>query len=485
MTDATTIRYLEASISELAPKEFDAAAFYRSKLRKTASVQIVRVSRRDLDEGGGISVVVSGASREVAKLWRAWSERRTYIHANRKCVLWARHAPSTEPPRPRGDNVYDGARVNWDARTPRGPRRRDMCDILDFLGRDLLTVKAAFEDECRVGERNSSLRAAAPRSSDDDAIDRLVLPLAGAMRALRRAGVDLTGRSAEEWCGYWGVDGRVGFEFDDFLYLYDACARRRAWATTRERHHGGPFNAATAGSRLVPRDDLARGPGRARDDGRPARPPADPLGGGRLARSSLLAATLGVRVHADDCAADAKEDGEEAKAPPSPARPAEADAPARAAPRGARVKEAFLKHDLYGDRTMPGEMAWAALPKALAEVCGAPYNSADVARVAAALDVPPHYPVDIAQFRRIVDELDAGGARDADLRRQSWVDKDQQRRAAAAAKYRESRTGAANAGTFCDAEPLMDPETRAIRRSAVRARHRRAHGREIDDPGVY
>ena len=36
-----------------------------------------------------------------------------------------------------------------------------------------------------------------------------------------------------------------------------------------------------------------------------------------------------------------------------------------------------------------------------------------------------------------------------------------------------------------DAEPLMDPETRAIRRSAVRARHRRAHGREIDDPGVY
>mmetsp|Transcript_34007 Transcript_34007/g.115349 ORF Transcript_34007/g.115349 Transcript_34007/m.115349 type:complete len:113 (+) Transcript_34007:56-394(+) len=112
MTDATTIRYLEASISELAPKEFDAAAFYRSKLRKTASVQIVRVSRRDLDEGGGISVVVSGASREVAKLWRAWSERRTYIHANRKCVLWARHAPSTEPPRSRGANVYDGARVN-------------------------------------------------------------------------------------------------------------------------------------------------------------------------------------------------------------------------------------------------------------------------------------------------------------------------------------------------------------------------------------
>ncbi|KAH8043198.1 metalloendopeptidase [Aureococcus anophagefferens] len=194
MTDATTIRYLEASISELAPKEFDAAAFYRSKLRKTASVQIVRVSRRDLDEGGGISVVVSGASREVAKLWRAWSERRTYIHANRKCVLWARHA-APEPPRSLAANV-DG--VNWDARTPRGPRRRDMCDILDFLGRDLLTVKAAFEDECRVGERNSSLRAAAPRSTDDDDIDRLVLPLAGAMRALRRAGVDLTGRSAEE-----------------------------------------------------------------------------------------------------------------------------------------------------------------------------------------------------------------------------------------------------------------------------------------------
>ncbi|KAH8068800.1 metalloendopeptidase [Aureococcus anophagefferens] len=266
-----------------------------------------------------------------------------------------------------------------------------MCDILDFLGRDLLTVKAAFEDECRVGERKSSLRAAAPRSNDDDDIDRLVLPLAGAMRALRRAGVDLTGRSAEEWCGYWGVDGRVGFEFDDFLYLYDACARRRAWATTRERHHGGPFNAATAGSRLVPRDDLA---GRAApDDGRPA------------------------------------------------------------AARGPARRSAALY--------------------------------ARTSRVAAALDVPPHYPVDIAQFRRIVDELDAGGARDADLRRQSWVDKDQQRRAAAAARYRESRAGAANAGTFCDAEPLMDPETRAIRRSAVRARHRRAHGREIDDPGVY
>ncbi|KAH8058242.1 metalloendopeptidase [Aureococcus anophagefferens] len=389
MTDATTIRYLEASISELAPKEFDAAAFYRSKLRKTASVQIVRVSRRDLDEGGGISVVVSGASREVAKLWRAWSERRTYIHANRKCVLWARHAPSASR-RGRGERLT--ARQLGRADAP-GPRRRDMCDILDFLGRDLLTVKAAFEDECRVGERKSSLRGAAPRSNDDDDIDRLVLPLAGAMRALRRAGVDLTGRSAEEWCGYWGVDGRVGFEFDDFLYLYDACARRRAWATTRERHHGGPFNAATAGSRLL-----------------------------------LLAATLGVRVHADDCAADAKEDEEEAKAPPSPARPAEAEAPAPAAPRGARVKEAFLKHDLYGDRTMPGEMAWAALPKALAEVCDAPYGAADVARVAAALDVPPHYPVDIAQFRRIVDELDAGGARDADLRRQSWVDKDQARR---------------------------------------------------------
>ena len=60
MTDATTIRYLEASISELAPKEFDAAAFYRSKLRKTASVQIVSVSRRDLDEGGGISGAMGG-----------------------------------------------------------------------------------------------------------------------------------------------------------------------------------------------------------------------------------------------------------------------------------------------------------------------------------------------------------------------------------------------------------------------------------------
>ncbi|KAK7254171.1 metalloendopeptidase [Aureococcus anophagefferens] len=257
MTDATTIRYLEASISELAPKEFDAAAFYRSKLRKTASVQIVRVSRRDLDEGGGISVVVSGASREVAKLWRAWSERRTYIHANRKCVLWALHAPSEPPAR-----------------------------------------------------------------------------------------------------------------------------------------------------------------------------------GGRAAR------------------------------------------------RWAPSKEAFLKHDLYGDRTMPGEMAWAALPKALAEVCDALTAPLDVAASPRALDVPPHYPVDIAQFRRIVDELDAGGARDADLRRQSWVDKDQQRRWPGA-RYRESRAARANAGTFCDAEPLMDPETRAIRRSAVRARHRRARtGARSTTPGA-
>ena len=59
------------------------------------------------------------------------------------------------------------------------------------------------------------------------------------------------------------------------------------------------------------------------------------------------------------------------------------------------------------------------------------WSDLDAVSVPAALDVPPHYPVDIAQFRRIVDELDAGGARDADLRRQSWVDKDQQRRAAA------------------------------------------------------
>ena len=42
-------------------------------------------------------------------------------------------------------------------------------------------------------------------------------------------------------------DGRVGFEFDDFLYLYDACARRRASAArTRSPstyHDLGPARA--------------------------------------------------------------------------------------------------------------------------------------------------------------------------------------------------------------------------------------------------
>ena len=39
--------------------------------------------------------------------------------------------------------------------------------------------------------------------------------------------------------------------------------------------------------------------------------------------------------------------------------------------------------------------------------------------------------------------------------------------------------GAANTGTFCDTEPIMDPEIRAIRRAAIRNNHRVRHGTDL------
>lgn len=264
-------------------------------------------------------------------------------------------------------------------------------------------------------------------------------------------------------------------DFDVFLRIYDQCRRRRNRSVPRASAQ--PFNAVVAGSRLV--DDLRDGPGRAPGDAEPRVPPSNALGPDKAARSSLLAATLGVRLHSRRDDGDGGKDGDagDDAGDERDRKPAPAEAPAKS--RGARVKDAFTAHDLYGDREMPGEMAWDALPEALAAALpgAASSNPKDVARVASGLEIPPHYPLDITQFRRLVDELDRDGARNAEAQRGHWVDAERDRRGAAAAKYRDAQRGAANTGTFCDAEPLMDPEIRAVRRAAMRNRRRReGHG---------
>ena len=92
---AGVTRFLEVQLQGLKPSEFDAPAFYKARLQGTDTVQVARV-----EEGsGGTTLLLSGAAKEVAKLWRGWGERTKIVHAGSTCHLWAPKAPLKAPPR--------------------------------------------------------------------------------------------------------------------------------------------------------------------------------------------------------------------------------------------------------------------------------------------------------------------------------------------------------------------------------------------------
>ena len=358
-------------------------------------------------------------------------------------------------------------------------------------------------------------KARAARTVAGGDCEDLVLPLAGALRALRRSGSDLSSSQAQDAVDALGLnDKRLTLGFDDFLRLHDWAKRtRRVDKTRRYPRPPGRFNAAAAGSRLVVENALTYGPGRS--DARPRRAPAaatvaadrgsllagDPRGniispklrwtrtrplknkpGQRRAPGRRLvpaqAATLGMQLLDDDGGAGAGDDDEKAKenAEAKDAEEEDARAPPTVRSKMPTVDDAFLKFDLYGDRLCPGEISWTSLPAVIATARGggrAP-SARDCARAAAELDIPPHYPVDLATTKKLLSAL-----KGTDRRRRD--DFDQQRRTAAKTTASRknapviiSETPGLAAGD--DVAPMMDPETRSLRRVAVRRSHGPAPG---------
>ena len=96
------------------------------------------------------------------------------------------------------------------------------------------------------------------------------------------------------------------------------------------------------------------------------------LGEGKIARGSLLAATLtaSLNFEADDEDAEEDKETEEPEVIKGTVREetigratSVADAqPTRPRPKTQRLKDAFGKHDLYGDAAAPGEISWSSLP---------------------------------------------------------------------------------------------------------------------------
>ena len=343
-----------------------------------------------------------------------------------------------------------------------------MVEIIDDLGHDILPLQRAFDEECAVDERTPTLntRSRGARSASGVEDDAQVIPLQGALRALRRAGTEVSSKQAEDALKAMGAeDRRLTLGFDDFLRLHDMARPGK-----------------TGTRKMFQRSVLV--------DGNRPRTETNVeavLGEGKIARGSLLAATLTASLNFEADDEDAEEDKtEEPEVIKGTVREetigratsvAEAP-PTRPRPKTQRLKDAFGKHDLYGDAAAPGEISWSSLPQALAEAWGRQGPSPqECVRAAASIDVPPHYPVSLADFKRLSEALKGRFEAERVERKKDFDDQLSTRVSASRVSFGTTKRAATikeepGVAKHDDAtEPMMDPEIRSIRRLAMKQRY--------------
>ena len=460
-------RFLEVRLSGIGPDGFDAAAFYRSQLQSTRTVQVARVEK---GMKSGTKILLSGDARECTQLFIKWQSKSRFIHQGSQVQMWAPNAPLHQAPATKKPIQKPTASFS---RTRRASAKapRSMVEIIDDLGHDILPLQRAFDEECAVDERTPTLntRSRGARSAQGVEDDQQVIPLQGALRALRRAGTEVSSKQAEDALKAMGAaDRRLTLGFDDFLRLHDAARGGKA----------GP-------RKIFQRSVLV--------DGNRPRTETNVeavLGEGKIARGSLLAATLtaSLNFEADDEDADDENKAEEEEPEVikgtvreetiGRATVREEAPPTRPRPKTQRLKDAFGKHDLYGDAAAPGEISWSSLPTALAEAWGRQGPSPqECVRAATSIDIPPHYPVSLSDFKRLSEALKGRFEAERVERKKDFDDQvtsrvDSQRVSFGTTKRASTIKEEPGVAKHDDAtEPMMDPEIRSIRRLAMKQRY--------------
>ena len=464
-------RFLEVQLGGIAPDAFDAPAFYRSHLQGTRTVQVARVS----STRGGTKLLLSGDARECTKLWHQWQAKTKLIHQGSRVEVWAPSAPLHTAPKGKTQKKPTASLSRTAARSSLRPPR-SMVEIIDSLGNDILPLQRAFDEECAVDERTPTLnaRSRGARAANGVEDEAQVIPLQGALRALRRAGTEVSSRSAEDALKALGAeDRRLALGFDDFLRLHDL-ARKGADSTKR------PFQRSVLMDGNRPRAETSR---------------EAVLGEGKIARGSLLAATLTASLNFeadDDDTSSGEADGAETKEAEvikgtvreetigrhlNNEGRAETMRTTQPKPKAQRLKDAFLRHDLYGDASAPGEISWSSLAPALAEAWGRPGPSSQAClRAAQAIDIAPHYPVDLPSFKKLSEALKGQFAHETQERQREFDGQLSTRVEASRAAFgttKRAPTVSVEPGvaTGEGAEPMMDPEIRSIRRLAMKQRY--------------
>jgi hypothetical protein len=459
-------RFLEVQLSVITPDAFDAPAFYRSHLQGTRTVQVARVA----STRGGTKLLLSGDARECTKLWRQWQTKTKLIHQGSRVEVWAPSAPLHTAPKGKTQKKPTASLSRTAARSSLRPPR-SMVEIIDSLGHDILPLQRAFDEECAVDERTPTLnaRSRGARAANGVEDEAQVLPLQGALRALRRAGTEVSSKSAEDALKALGAeDRRLALGFDDFLRLHDL-ARKGADATKR------PFQRSVLVDGNRPRAETSR---------------EAVLGEGKIARGSLLAATLtaSLNFEADDDDASSGEADDETKEPEiikgtvreetigrhmNREGPAETLRTTQPKPKAQRLKDAFLRHDLYGDASAPGEISWSSLAPALAEAWGRQGPSSQAClRAAQAIDIAPHYPVDLSSFKKLSEALKGQFAHEKqEFDGQLSTRVEASRAAFGTTKRAPTVSVEPGVAKGEGAEPMMDPEIRSIRRLAMKQRY--------------
>ena len=88
-------RFLEVRLSGVGPDAFDAAAFYKSQLQATRTVQVARVEK---GMKGGTKILLSGDARECTQLFIKYQSKTRFIHQGSQVQMWAPNAPLHQAP---------------------------------------------------------------------------------------------------------------------------------------------------------------------------------------------------------------------------------------------------------------------------------------------------------------------------------------------------------------------------------------------------
>ena len=72
-------RFLELRLSGIGPDAFDAAAFYKSQLQSTRTVQVARVEK---GMKGGTKILLSGDARECTQLFIKYQSKTRFINTS-------------------------------------------------------------------------------------------------------------------------------------------------------------------------------------------------------------------------------------------------------------------------------------------------------------------------------------------------------------------------------------------------------------------